>query len=125
VAHRSLAGAEKKALKSGSLIVFIDEAAFYLVPGVVKTYAPRGERPILKSAHGYDHLSVMSGITRSGKFYTLVENRGLRSTDSVLFLKHLHRQTSDKLVVIWDSCAIHRKEVTTLMAEGGAKLYSS
>jgi len=102
-------------------MVFIDEAAFYLVPGLVKTYAPRGARPILKSAHSYDHLSVMSGITMSGKFYTLVESRALKSTDSVLFLKHLRRQTGDKLLVIWDGCPIHRKEVTTFMADGGAK----
>ena len=121
MAHKSLAGTQKKARKEGRLIVFIDEAAFYLVPGLVKTYAPQGARPMLKSAHSYDHLSVMSGITMSGKLYTLVESRTLKSTDSMLFLKHLRRQTGGKLLVIWDGCPIHRKEVTTYMADGGAK----
>jgi transposase len=116
-----MANAEKKALKNGSVIVFIDEAGFYLLPGMVRTYAPRGETPILKTLLSYDHLSVMSGITMNGQLYTLVRSRALASSDSVRFLKHVRRQVRQKLMVIWDGSPIHRKEVTQFMAAGGAK----
>ncbi len=121
MAGGSLAGAEKKARQAGLIIVFIDEAGFYLLPGLVRTYAPRGHTPVLKPFLTYDHLSVMSGITMSGQLYTLVRERPLNSADSVRFLKHLRHQLNQKLLVIWDGSPIHRKEVTRFMAEGGAK----
>jgi transposase len=121
VENRSLAGAEKKACQEGLIIVLIDEAGFYLLPGLVRTYAPRGHTPVLKPFLTYDHLSVMSGITMTGQLYTLVRDRALNSTDSVRFLKHLRHEITGKLMVIWDGSPIHRKEVTRFMAEGGAK----
>src|SRR5215203_605065 len=121
MASGSLAGAEKKARQEGAIIVLIDEAGFYLLPGLVRTYAPRGQTPVLKSFLTYDHLSVMSGITMAGQLYTLVRDRALNSTDSVRFLKHLRREIKGKLRVIWDGSPIHRKEVRRFMAEGGAK----
>jgi len=121
VEDRSLASAQKKALKEGLIITFIDEAGFYLLPGRARTYAPRADTPVLKPFLTYDHLSVMSGITMSGQLYTLVRQRPLKSTDSVRFLKHLWHQLNKKLLVIWDGSPIHRKEVTRFMAEGGAK----
>ena len=99
----------------------VDEAAFYWLPGLVRTYAPRGERPILTSVSSYDHLSMMSGITPAGTLSTRVQSRALTSSDSVWFLKHLHHHLGKKLLVIWDGCPIHRKEVTTFMAQGAAQ----
>jgi transposase len=121
MASKSLAGAEKKARQHGLRIVLIDEAGFYLLPGVVRTYAPRGQTPVLKPFLTYDHLSVMSGITMAGQLYTLVRDRALKSTDSVRFLRHLRHELKGKLMVIWDGSPIHRKEVTRFMAAGGAK----
>jgi transposase len=121
LAHRDLARAQKKALKEGRISVCVDEAAFYLLPGLVRTYAPRGERPILTSVSSYDHLSMMSGITPADNLSTRVQSRALTSSDSVWFLKHLHHHLGKKLLVIWDGCPIHRKEVTTFMAQGTAQ----
>jgi transposase len=101
--------------------VSIDEAGFYLLPGLVKSYAPRGRTPIIKSFLTYDHLSVMSGITMAGNLYTLMRERALNSRDSVRFLKHLRRKINSKLMVVWDGSPIHRKEVTQFMQAGGAR----
>jgi hypothetical protein len=121
MASGSLAGAEKKACQEGSIIVLIDEAGFYLLSGVVRTYAPRGQPPVLKPFLTYAHLSVRSGITMTGQLYTLVRDRALNSAESVSFLKHLRHEIKGKLMVIWDGSPIHRKEVRRFMAEGGAK----
>jgi hypothetical protein len=43
--------------------VFADQSGFYLLPAVVRTYAPVGKTPILKEHLGRDHLSAMSAIT--------------------------------------------------------------
>lgn len=119
MARRGLAGAEKKARAEGAVIVCIDEAGFYLLPGLVRTYAPRGQTPVLKVLLSYSHLSVMSGITASGRLYTLVRRRALTSRDSVGFLRHVSRCVGRKLLVVWDGSPIHRREVDKFMADGG------
>ena len=60
-----MACSEKGALKEGTTIVFCDQSGFYLLPMVVRTYAPVGETPILHEHLSRDHLSAMSGITLS------------------------------------------------------------
>jgi len=103
-------------------LVFVDESGFYLLPGVVKTYGPRGRRPILKEWRSRDHLSVMSGVTPQGKLYTLVRQTSLTGLDSVQFLEHLLRETANRLLVIWDGSPIHRgPDVREFLAEDRAR----
>jgi transposase len=99
----------------------VDESGFYLMPGRVRTYAPCGQTPVLRWPYTRDHLSVMSGITTDGRLYTLVRDAALDSLDSVLFLQHLVPHVSAKLLVIWDGSPIHKGEVRTFLADGGAK----
>lgn len=104
-----MAGAEKKARASGWRIIFIDESGFYLLPSLVRTYAPAGQTPILHTPCRYEHLSAMAAVTTEGELFTRVRNRSLRSEDSVTFLRHLRsRLPGSKLLVIWDGSPIHR-----------------
>lgn len=89
-------------------LVFADESGFYLLPGVVKTYGPKGQTPILREWQGRDHLSAISGITRQGKLYTLVRQTSLTGADCVQFLEHLLREIARPVLVIWDGSPIHR-----------------
>jgi len=54
---------KKKARLERRTLVFIDESGFYLLPAIVRTYAPRGHTPILHVFKTRDHLSVMSRQT--------------------------------------------------------------
>ena len=100
----------------------MDEAAFYLLAGVVRTYAPCGETPILKVFQTRDHLSVMSGITPAGQLATRTRARALTGLDSVAFLRHLSGYFGSKLLVIWDGASIHRSdEVKAFLADGWAE----
>jgi transposase len=56
-----------------------------------------------------------------GRLYTLVRDEALDSLDSVIFLQHLLPHVSDKLLVIWDGSPIHKGQVRTFLAEGGAR----
>ncbi len=111
-----------RAQKEHQTLVFLDESGFYLLPGVVKTYGPRGLRPILKEWQTRDHLSVMGGVTPQGKAYSLVHQESLSGEDSVAFLTHLLRVAGPRLLVIWDGSPIHRcTEVQQFLAEGAAR----
>jgi transposase len=118
----ALAGAKKGALKEGRTIVFADQSGFYLLPAVVRTYAPVGQTPVLHEELTRDHLSAMSGITLEGKLYMLEQERAFKGEDVVRFLKHLMRQIGGKLLVIWDGAPIHRsRAVKDFLASGAAR----
>jgi transposase len=113
---------EKKARRERRTVVFVDESGFYLLPAVVRTYAPCGATPVLRPVLTRDHLSVMGAITPSGTLYTLVRQTALSGQESEVFLKHLLRHVAEKLLVIWDGSSIHwATEVKTFLANGGAK----
>jgi hypothetical protein len=112
----------KKARRERRLIVCIDEAAFYLLAGVVRTYAPCGETPALKVFQTHDHLAVMSGISPAGHLVTLTRTQALTGQESITFLRHLHGYLGRRLLVIWDGASIHRSdEVKAFLANGWAK----
>lgn len=103
-------------------LVFVDESGFYLLPAKVRTYAPRGKRPLLRVFETRDHLSVMSAVTPQGWLFTLVRDDSLSGVESVRFLKHLLNQLERKLLVIWDGSPIHRgAEVKAFLADGATK----
>jgi transposase len=92
-------------------LVFTDEAGFYLLPSVVRTYAPEAHTPVLRAKLTRDHLSVMGGMTPAGRLYTLVRQESLNGTHSIEFLVHLMRVASERLLVIWDGSPIHRRVI--------------
>ncbi len=107
---------------NGYTIVFVDVSGFYLLPMVVRTYAPVGETPIIECRLTYDHLSAISGITPQGKYCTMVQARSFKSPDVVRFFKHLLRHIPGKILVIWDGAPIHRgRAVKDCLANGGTK----
>jgi len=88
--------------------LFVDQSGFYLLPTVVRTYAPVGKTPILNEHLSRDHLSVISTISLEGKLLMMEQERSFKSQDVVRFLRHLLGQIPGKLLVIWDGSPIHR-----------------
>lgn len=115
-----MASASSKAQAEERTIVWVDESGFYPLPAVVRTWAPRGETPLLQALLTRDHLSVISGLTPDGQLLLQVQERSLRAPDVVRFLRHLLRHIPGKLLVIWDRAPIHRAQaVKDFLAQGG------
>jgi transposase len=91
--------------------VFVDESGFYLLPAIVRTWAPMGQTPRLVHYHTKDHISTISGITFEGELLIAMQERAFTASDCVRFLKHLVRQIGGKVLVIWDGSPIHRARV--------------
>jgi transposase len=112
-----------RARRERRTLVFVDEAGFYLLPGVVRTYAPRGRTPVLRAKLSRDHLSVMGGLTAAGRVYTLVRQEPLNGLHAVEFLSHLLRVAGGRLLVVWDGSPIHRRaEVKEFVEGSGARV---
>jgi transposase len=113
----------KRSRRERRVLVLVDESGFYLLPGVVKTYAPEGRTPELRAKLTRDPISVMGGMTPSGKIYTLARQEPLNGQHTVEFLTHLGRVAGDRLLVIWDGSPIHRRaEVNEFVAETRRKV---
>lgn len=78
---------------------------------VVRTYAPRGQTPVLRVKLTRGQLSAIGGITEKGRIFMQMQERAYRSEDVVRFLRLLLRKVSGKLLVIWDGSPIHRAKV--------------
>jgi transposase len=84
-----------------------------LQPVVRRTWAPKGQTPILRAWDRHDRLSVIDAITlaprrrRLGLYWRiLLEN--IRGPEVVGFLRHLRRHVRRKIVLIWDWGNSHR-----------------
>ncbi len=118
----TLARVEKKAAEEGRTIVFIDESGVYLLPMVVRTYAPRGQTPILKEFLSYKHLSLIGAVTPQGRLFLTIYAHSITSREVVSFLGQLQRLIPGLLLVIWDGIPTHRsKIVKAYLAAGAAK----
>ena len=103
--------------------MFIDEAGFYLLPAAVRTYAPRGQTPILRVPLTWDHLSAISAITPDGRLLMMIQKEAFNGTTIVRFLKHLLRHMHGKLLIIWDGLpAHHGQAVKNFLRQGAAHL---
>jgi transposase len=108
----------RRARRERRVLVFEDESGFYLLPGVVKTYAPEGLTPVLREKQTRDHLSVMGAMTPSGQVYTVARQKSINGLDCIEFLLHLLRVAGDRLLVIWDGAPIHRRVEVKEFVEG-------
>jgi transposase len=112
----------KKAQEEGRTIIFVDEAGFYLLPMLVRTYAPIGQTPTLRVPLTRDHLSAIGGITSDGRLFMQMQEYAYRAEHVVAFLRLLLRKIPGKLVVVWDGSPIHRANaVKAFLAAGAAK----
>ena len=100
--------------------MFIDEAGFYLLPAAVRTYAPRGQTPILRVPLTWDHLSVISAITPDGRLFMMIQEVAFNGATIVRFLKHLLRHIHGKLLIIWDGLPAHRGQAVKDFLRQGA-----
>ena len=116
-----LAGAKKRAIAEGRTILFVDESAFYLLPGVVRTWAPVGETPLLRCKLTHDHYSVISAITPTGEIYLTMQTAAYDSVAVIAFLEQLQSAIEGKLLIIWDGATIHRSQaIKDFLAAGAA-----
>jgi hypothetical protein len=102
----------------------VDERGFYLLPGLVRTSAPVGPRPVLRAPLSRDQRSVMAGRTLEGRLLMQLQARADQGPDIVGYLQHLLRQVRGKRLGRWEGAPIQRcQAVQDLLAAGaGARL---
>jgi len=111
-----MAAHEKKAFQEGRTIVFIDESGLSTRPTRARTWAPRGQTPVLQETFNWKSLSIIGGLAQ-WRFYFQIRSGSIKSHQVVEFLQHLQRHLPGKLLVLWDGAAIHRSSLVRQFVE--------
>ncbi len=107
VEAETLAGVKKKAKNEGRTIVFIDESGLSERPHRCRTWAPRGQTPVLQYHFNWKTLSAIAGVTWWNFYFRLFPG-AIRSPQIIQFLSHLLRHIPGKLLIVGDGLPAHR-----------------
>ena len=94
-----------------------------LQPLVRRSWAPRGQTPILRQWDRRDRLSTISALTVSPRrqrfnLYWTLHSHNIRSAEVLHFLKELRRHLPLGFILIWDRGRAHRaKNVQLWLAD--------
>lgn len=105
-----MAGDKEKAAEEQRVIVFVDESGLSTRPTRARTWAPRGQTPVLKETFNWKSLSIIGGLAR-WRFYFQIHPGSIKGPQVVEFLRHLQRHIPGQVLVIWDGAPIHRSRL--------------
>lgn len=106
---------KRRAARTHAHLVFIDETGFLLLPLVRRTWAPRGQTPILRHRVGHRRkVSAIGGLSISprrrhlGWYLQFHTDTAIRQEQVIAFLRHLLAHLRGRIIVVWDRLAAHR-----------------
>lgn len=104
-------------------MLFLDETGLMLQPLVRRTWAPRGERPVLYCWDRRDRLSVIAGLTLSARrrrigLYFAIHRHNVKTPEVEAFVRRVQRQVGRPLVVVMDRLPAHRSAAKRLKGDG-------
>lgn len=114
--NQALADTKKNAAKEGRVIVFVDESGLSERPTLVRTWAPRGQTPVIQYSFTWKQLSVIAGVS-FWRFYFRLFPGAIRAPQCVEFLSALKRHIGRKLLVIWDGLQVHKSRLVRQYVE--------
>lgn len=93
--------------------MFFDEFGYSFQERFRRTWAPRGQRPIIpRITRERRALTTAVGLTLSGKIYKRYFEGGMQSEHVILALEHLRRFMPEGFILICDQAPIHTSEET-------------
>lgn len=82
-----------------------------------RTWAPKGETPLLRCSAKRTRLSTIGGITPEGRIYFRVHDKTIKSGQIVEYLSRLLQQIPGHIVLVWDNGSTHTSHETKAFLE--------
>ena len=104
---------KKNAKDLNAHLVFLDESGFMLTPTVRRTWAPRGQTPIVRHRYRHDKISAISALSVSPQrhrvgIYACFHYDNLGHVEVAGFLRLLLRHLRGRIVLLWDGGGCHK-----------------
>ena len=110
-----MAADKRSAARLNASIAFLDESGLLMAPLVRRTWAPRGQTPILlQRTRSRDKVSMVATLTvsprrrRVGLYAALLVNANVNAERLVEYLRALLRHLRGPLILVWDRLNVHR-----------------
>ncbi len=108
-----MASDKKGAAKRRAKLAFLDESGFSLKPSVRRTWAPRGQTPILEHKFNWKRLHAMGSLVcnpdgSQPDLLLHLQPKSIKEEAVFAYLQALHRQVPGRLVLLWDRLPAHR-----------------
>jgi putative transposase len=104
-------------------LVFPDESGFSLVSPLKRTWARRGQTPVLRTSVEHNQRLNLIGawcLTSAGrkvKVHLQSSWSAMSGAEVMQFLKHLLRHIRGSIIVVWDRHPIHKRKMVTQFLE--------
>lgn len=92
------------------MIVFVDESGVSERPTRVRTWALKGQPPVIQFHFNWKQLSMIAGVSFTNAYFRLHEG-SIKSAQIVEFLQALKRQIARPLLIVWDGLKAHRSRL--------------
>lgn len=100
----------KKARREDRLIVFVDESGSSERATRVRTWAPKGQTPVIQFHFNWHHVSAIAGVTRTHCLFRRYKG-SVKKEKRVECLKALKAHLKQPLWVIWDGARTHHSRI--------------
>jgi putative transposase len=121
---------QKKARRRGAYLAIIDESGLLMAPLVRRTWAPRGQTPVLVQRSGRrDKVSVAAALwlsperNRLGLFFQTLVKGFYNNASSAVFAERLVQRLHEPVVAVWDGSTMHQGDpINALLERLGPRL---
>jgi transposase len=113
----NVALAKKNARRQRAWILFQDESGISERPPVRRTWAPKGETPILIHAFNWKKMSICGAIAyrwdgRRCRLFFQMKPGSYDANSLIHFFKHLKRHfRGQRIILVWDGLPAHRSQI--------------
>jgi transposase len=103
------------------VIVFVDESGFSQRPARKRTWAPRGQTPVLEFNFNWKRISAIAGVSFYELWFALHEGT-IRAPQVIEFIQQLQARIGKQLLLVWDGLRPHTSRAVQAFLEslGGA-----
>ena len=126
----ALVSDKKKARRLRSWIVFEDESGVSQRPSIRRTWAPKGQTPVLIHAFNWKKMSVAAALAyrwdgKRSRLFFQTKPDSYNEESLVAFLKDLKRELhAKKCILIWDGLPGHKsKKMKAYLASQKERLF--
>jgi transposase len=114
-------GIEKRAIEEKAEIFWGDESAVKPEAHNRRSYAPKGQTPVIRQPAKRFHSSFISAISKRGKLHWMGLNKPLDADLFIEFLKRLIKNRKKKVFLIVDNLKVHHGKLVKKWVEKNKK----
>ena len=112
----------------GAHLIFLDESGFLLIPNLKRTWAPKGQTPIIRHQINRGKISAINALSISPQrkhiaLYLRFRPGNLNGHAIREYVQELLRQIPGPIILLWDQNPIHKHREVKALTQKYSRLH--